>query len=728
MNPKQVEILAPAGSYESMVAAIAAGADAVYIGGSRFGARAYAENLGEDRMLEAIDYAHLHGCSLYMTVNTLVKEEELGELFDYLRPYYEWGLDAVIVQDMGVFACIQRHFPDLPIHASTQMTITGPYGAKLLADLGASRVVTARELSLEEIAMIREQTDVEIESFVHGALCYCYSGQCLMSSMIGGRSGNRGRCAQPCRLPYDVRRENKVLNPGNEKYVLSLKDLCTLDIIPDMLEAGVYSMKIEGRMKSPRYTAGVVSMYRKYVDRYLKEGRKGYHVDPKDRQMLLELFDRGGFTEGYYRSHNGADMVVKKEKPAFRQGNEALFLYLDEAYVEAKKQEAVEGKVSLKEGEPARLWLSCREQEIEISGDMVQSAQKQPLTVEKLEKQLKKTGNTPFFFEKLDCSIAGNVFLPVQALNELRRAGLEQLEENILQPYRRKSKILSSVSGKTELVLESQEERRQLNVLLEQPQGLSEVLCCEEVTEVMIESEGFAPDSWEETVKACHKAGKQCVLALPAIFRTEAVQYFQRAEEILMRAGFDKMLVRSLEEVAWMREKELSMPMIFDHNLYTYNHQALLKLKEQGAVRQTLPLELNSRELLQRGGAQEELIVYGYLPVMVSAQCIKKTVSGCNRKPELLYLKDRMGKELPVKNHCAFCYNTIYNVSPLSLNGQSRVIHKLNAAAVRLQFTIETPEEIKKILRVFADEMIHGKDVEEPVPEFTRGHWKRGVE
>ena len=323
------EILAPAGSFESMKAAVAAGADAVYIGGSKFGARAFADNLDEERMKEAIDYVHLHGRSIYMTVNTLVKERELSELYDYLLPYYRQGLDAVIVQDMGVFAFIREQFPDLPVHASTQMTVTGAPGARLIGDLGASRIVTARELSLEEIEEIYRETGAEIESFVHGALCYCYSGQCLFSSMIGGRSGNRGRCAQTCRLPFDVRRGHQVLNRKSERYVLSLKDLCTLDILPDILEAGVFSLKIEGRMKSPRYTAGVVSIYRKYVDLYMKTGRKGYRVDPEDRKLLLDLFDRGGQTEGYYRQHNGRDMVVLKEKPAFRSENRELYDYLD---------------------------------------------------------------------------------------------------------------------------------------------------------------------------------------------------------------------------------------------------------------------------------------------------------------------------------------------------------------------------------------------------------------
>ena len=395
MKQRQVEVLAPAGSFESMKAAIAAGADAVYIGGSQFGARAYADNLDEDHMLEAINYAHLHGASLYMTVNTLVKEKELDSLFDYLNPYYMAGLDAVIVQDMGVFTYIREHFPDLDIHASTQMTITGAEGASLLKKMGASRVVTARELSLEEIARIHREVGVEIESFVHGALCYCYSGQCLLSSLIGGRSGNRGRCAQPCRLPYDVRKDDHSCQPRDERYVMSLKDLCVLDILPDILEAGVYSLKIEGRMKSPRYTAGVVSIYRKYVDRYLKSGRKGYHVDPRDKKILLDLFDRGGFTDGYYVQHNGRDMVALKEKPAFRQGNQELFEYLDAAYVNAELKEPVTGSLVVEEGKPVSLVLSCIDPDgenvtVQTEGTVVMTAQNQPMTEDKLRKQIQK--------------------------------------------------------------------------------------------------------------------------------------------------------------------------------------------------------------------------------------------------------------------------------------------------------------------------------------------------
>ena len=739
MKPR-VEILAPAGSWESMAAAIHAGADAVYMGGSRFGARAYADNPEEDRFLEAIDYAHLHGCRLYMTVNTLVKERELKDLGDFLVPYYKRGLDAVIVQDMGVFAYVRKRFPDLPVHASTQMTVTGYHGARILKELGASRVVTARELSLEEIAKIRDEVDIEIESFVHGALCYCYSGQCLLSSLIGGRSGNRGRCAQPCRLPYDVRLAPGREKPGgssarkpDERYVLSLKDLCTLDILPDIIEAGVCSLKIEGRMKSPRYTAGVVSIYRKYVDRYLEHGRKGYRVDPADRNMLLELFDRGGFTDGYYKQHNGRDMVALREKPSFREGNQALFDRLDAEYVEKKTQEPIYGKVTLAEGQPACLMLEYRREgmpgqiQVEVQGELVQTAQNQPITEEKLVKQMKKTGGTPFTFTRLEAEVSGSCFMPVQALNELRRNGLEKLTEAILEPYRRELRIIASRSAAT-VITTGEAEPLRIHVSLENPDALDLAAGHPDVGAVYLDAAGFGADGWAASAAVCHKHGKQCALVMPHIFRSEAETYFREHLPELVEAGFDELVIRSMEEVGFLKEAGVSIPMVFDSGMYVMNHLALFQMMRLGASRLTLPLELNSRELEDLGCRRAELIGYGYLPAMVSAQCIMRTVSGCKKTPGLLMMKDRTGKELPVKNHCRFCYNTIYNPSPLSLLGQEKMVERLDPAVLRLSFTIETPQQVGAVIDAYADHFLRGQDTPSPIAEFTRGHMKRGVE
>ena len=762
MGKRNVEILAPAGSFESMVAAVNAGADAVYIGGSRFGARAYANNLDEEMMIRAIDYVHLHGAKIYMTVNTLVKEKELPDLYEYLKPYYEAGLDAVIVQDLGVFRYVREHFPKMDIHVSTQMTVTGKYSASKLKEMGAVRVVPARELTLGEIREIYDETGLEIETFVHGALCYCYSGQCLFSSLIGGRSGNRGRCAQPCRLPFDVVRDGRYINKKNEKYVLSLKDLCTLDLIPDILEAGVCSLKIEGRMKSPRYTAGVVSMYRKYVDMYLKNGRNGYKVDPADKRMLLDLFDRGGQSDGFYRVHNGRDMVVLKEKPAFREGNQELFDRLDRLYVDAVKKEKIQGTAYFEVGKPARLTLTAeltgRAAENEtcdtklasaasmicwVDGDIVEEAKNAPMDEARIRKQLMKTGDSPFEFEKLDITIKGNIFVPVQALNSMRREALEGLEKGLLQGHKRQVEDTeedgSNLKALTRCTMQSadtmEEQKKEFSALVNSKEQFEAAFgrMAEWIESganasygIYLASEEFDANGWKTLADRCHDAGISCYLMLPRIFRTHAERYFLKNLELLKNAGFDAFGVAAMEEPGFMQKYVPGAKLFFDHGMYTFNSVASGMMDEYGADRKTIPVELNGREITERGG-NDEMIIYGYLPMMVSANCIKKTTEGCTGKPELLFLKDRKGKEMPVRNQCRFCYNTIYNESPMSLLGLSEEVERFEPSVLRLNFTIEDRIETEKILTAFHAEYMEGRKAA-PLANFTRGHFKRGVE
>ena len=748
---KRAELLAPAGSFASLKAAVAAGADAVYMGGARFGARAYAQNADQDEMIAAIEYAHLHGCRLYMTVNTLFKENELGELYEYLLPYYKAGLDGVIVQDLGALSFIREHFPGIELHASTQMTITSVYGAKELKRLGCCRVVPAREVSLEEIRRIYDETGMDIETFVHGALCYCYSGQCLMSSLIGGRSGNRGRCAQPCRLPYRVygQENGTAVNKEDQKCVLSMKDLCTLDILPQILEAGVFSLKIEGRMKSPRYTAGVVRIYRKYLDRYLEYGSEGYYVEPEDKKELLDLFDRGGFTSGYYTRHNGRDMIALKEKPEFRETNKELFDFLDREYVETEKKEPVEGYAYLAEGLPSVLTLTCGDISVTVSGQEPQAAKNQPMTREKVIRQLGKTGATAFEFTELEAEVCGALFLPVQALNELRREGFEALTEAIQNQWRRKAPETGEVQNGADsgekssraagcagpVPDESAGKRPMyLTVSAETGDQLSAALAVPEVRRICLDASSFQPERWAEFVQLIHQAGKECYLTLPHIFRTHAIGFFRTYRSCLEQAGFDGLLIRAFEEIQWMREEQISFSASFDASVYAWNHGAVHTLKEEQAAFITAPWELNSRELepvfeaCRREGLPAELIVYGRAPMMVSAQCITKTVKGCSKCPSLLWMKDRTGARLPVQNHCAFCYNTILNPLPVSLHGCADSVKRLAPEGLRLCFTIETGEETKAVLNAFAAEFIRGENAEPPFTEFTRGHFRRGVE
>ena len=668
-----------------------------------------------------------------------------------MLPYYKAGLDGVIVQDLGALSFIREHFPGIELHASTQMTITSVYGAKELKRLGCCRVVPAREVSLEEIRRIYDETGMDIETFVHGALCYCYSGQCLMSSLIGGRSGNRGRCAQPCRLPYRVYEQEKgtAVNKEDQKCVLSMKDLCTLDILPQILEAGVFSLKIEGRMKSPRYTAGVVRIYRKYLDRYLEYGSEGYYVEPEDKKELLDLFDRGGFTSGYYTRHNGRDMIALKEKPEFRETNKELFDFLDREYVETEKKEPVEGYAYLAEGLPSVLTLTCGDISVTVSGQEPQAAKNQPMTREKVIRQLGKTGATAFEFTELEAEVCGALFLPIQALNELRREGFEALTEAIHNQWRRKAPEAGEVQNGADsgekssraagcagpVPDESAGKRPMyLTVSAETGDQLSAALAVPEVRRICLDASSFQPERWAEFVQLIHQAGKECYLTLPHIFRTHAIGFFRTYRSCLEQAGFDGLLIRAFEEIQWMREEQISLSASFDASVYAWNHGAVHTLKEEQAAFITAPWELNSRELepvfeaCRREGLPAELIVYGRAPMMVSAQCITKTVKGCSKCPSLLWMKDRTGARLPVQNHCAFCYNTILNPLPVSLHGCADSVKRLAPEGLRLCFTIETGEETKAVLNAFAAEFIRGENAEPPFTEFTRGHFRRGVE
>lgn len=421
-----MELLAPAGSYESLVAAVNAGADAVYMGGPRFGARAYADNPDTDRFIDGITYAHRYGAKVYMTVNTLFKPDEISELAEYIRPYYCAGVDAVLVQDLGALKILRETYPKLEIHASTQMTVANVYSAKLLKELGLTRVVPARELSLAEIKKIRDEVGIEVETFIHGALCYCYSGQCLMSSLIGGRSGNRGRCAQPCRLEYSVKGYDEPFT------LLSLKDLCSIDILPQLAAAGIDSLKIEGRMKSPRYTAGVTEVWRKYIDLLEREGAENYRVNPKDKKMLSDLFDRGGFTDGYYFEHNGQDMMAWNERRDRFGQNEELYSYLDEKYVNVIRKLQIKGAITIRQDRSIQLSaIASGHKPCAVKAGKPDKAINRALTEDDIRKQMEKTGGTIFEWEELTVDTDGESFVPMGALNEMRRTVLTALQKEI---------------------------------------------------------------------------------------------------------------------------------------------------------------------------------------------------------------------------------------------------------------------------------------------------------
>ncbi len=801
---KKVEILAPAGSYESLKAAIAAGADAVYIGGTRFGARAFADNLSEEKLLEVIDYVHLHGRKIYLTVNTLLKEQELqNELYQYLLPYYKQGLDAVIVQDLGVLKFIKEQFPRLPIHASTQMTITDLLGAKFMQDQGVERVVTAREMNIREIREIADHTDLEIESFVHGALCYCYSGQCLYSSLIGGRSGNRGQCAQPCRLPYKVK-----ANSSEAKYILSLKDICTLEYIPELIESGIHSFKIEGRMKKPEYVALVTKMYRKYVDLYMEQKKRGiekeFKIDPKDKEKLLDLYNRGGSHGGYYHKKNGRDMIsidrpnhagvpaakivkyngkemlgkaiidlmpgdviefpvtkkdgksenytlanavkkgqtfsifmrsrldVQKDMIVNRTRNESLIREIQETIINKRIKEKIKGKLILSKGISAKLILTYGDITVEVNGKEAESAKNQPIDTKTVEKQIRKTGNTEFEFEDLKIEIHGDLFVPMQNLNELRRMGLEALENAILSSYRRNAEKepLIEVCEKCHY-LEEKPVKKDLYVYVEETEQFDVAVCVKSVSRIYLDVNALK-NIWTHSqvtglIAAARQNDKEIYLAFPHIFRSDTKKVFESNYEQFLSCGFDGVLIRNMESFQFLKEHKYEGKIVTDHNLYHFNKQAKAFWEKAGIDSFTAPFELNYKELNDVGLENGELIIYGYQPMMVSAQCVLNTTKGCQKKKDRLTFMDRYHKSFTVKNLCDYCYNVIYNTAPLSLADQKKEIDELGPKAVRLHFTIENAAETRTILNLFEDVFIRENEFRETEFEFTRGHFKRGI-
>lgn len=712
----KIELLSPAGTYESLKAAINAGADAVYLGGTRFGARAYAGNLSDEELLKAIDYVHIHGKRLYLTLNTLLKNKEIdNELYDYLRPLYEQGLDAVIVQDLGIVSFVKSYFPNLPIHASTQMSVMGVYGVKVLEDLGISRVVTARELSLAEIGEIKENSSIEIEDFVHGALCYGYSGMCLLSSMLGGRSGNRGRCAQPCRLPYDVLRKGKAVNKGDEQYVLSPRDICTIEILPEIIKAGVTSLKIEGRMKSVEYTAGVTSIYRKYIDKFIRYGSENYTVEKEDLNNLLELYSRSGKSTGYYKQHNGRNMITLN-KPGYISKTSEF------SVPDRKKQ--LNCCIDILKDKLVQIKVSDKLLSVTMNGNIPSGSVNKPLTDEVVRKQINKTGGSEYCFDKIEINLDDGLFLPIQELNSLRREALDKFTLNFLKKYKRK----------VENIYVNDTEKQQFDVSLlkvscyvENPGQFDAVCKVKNVSEIYINYSCIDLAAIDKFVNQAHQNDKKLFLSLPFIFRSAAAAFFDKYINILQKSELDGYVIKNIDELGYFREKD-SRLFIFDYHMYALNNQAKRMLDYWNPYRITLPLELNYKELKEMECNSGEMIVYGYLPLMISAGCIRKTLNNCSKNEEVLYLKDRYNKKFMVKNSCDLCYNTIYNSEPVSLLGVSDNVKSLNPGAVRLNFTEEKPEETVEILNEFIDVFIKEKSDFNEINSFTRGHFKRGIE
>lgn len=724
---QRVELLAPAGNYEAFIGAINAGADAVYLGGEKFGARAYADNFSTEEICNALHIAHFMGRKIYLTVNTLMKESELEELYDYLLPFYEAGLDGVIVQDMGVFCYIRDHFKDLALHASTQMTLTGVRGASFLKSRGAVRIVPARELSLAEIRKIKEQTGMEIECFIHGAMCYCYSGQCLFSSILGGRSGNRGRCAQPCRLPYQILEGQQAIT--GETYPLSLKDMCTLRQIPKLIEAGIDSFKIEGRMKKPEYAAGVTALYRKYIDRYYQYGIENYQVEEEDLNKLSNLYIRSEIQTGYYERHNGREMITL-HKPNYIGSDENLLNQIRTEYLHDPAKMPVKMLADAIVGEPLKLQIIGDQYSVTVMGDVVEQAQKLPMQPDDIRKQLLKTGNSCVTVSECNIHIKGDVFVPVRSLNLIRREAVDAFEQQVICGNgfttvrdTRNKQTSTSIETKT------YDNRQQMidctvstyNQLL----AVTEFPC----RRIYIDSDLYLKEHEQISRLCSKKTGYEYALMLPYVIRARDNAYLNRLETALRQDGtmIQGFLIRNLEELAYVRNLPGNYAIIPDVGLYNFNSESI-RFWTQYSSEFYLPYELNAKEasVLTRKAAHmnmaSAMVIYGRIPMMISSNCLKKTSDRCIREKDgsILQssLKDRYGTIFPVETNCEHCYNIIYNSVPYSLHLKQKEIEKIAADVLRYDFTMESDLECRAVLS--------GENF--PFAEYTTGHLKRGIE
>ncbi len=753
---KRIELLAPCGNYESFLAAANAGADAVYLGGKQFGARAYADNFSGEELIKTIYQAHLSGMKVYMTVNTLLKEQEMETLCEYLYPFYEAGLDGVIVQDMGALCLLRKNFPELELHASTQMTITGAYGASCLKSLGCSRIVPARELSLDEIRTIKEKVSIEVETFIHGAMCYCYSGQCLMSSMIGGRSGNRGRCAQPCRLPYRV--------AGKEGYFLSLKDMNTLEHLPALIEAGIDSFKIEGRMKRPEYVAGVVSVYRKYIDCYYEErdkadtGKRKFVVLPEDKRIVSGLYIRGETGNGYYDKARGRDMVTIK-KPGYNEVDAALLKRLREKYIRELPGVPIRMAVKCRVGEPlrgeVRVFLpehhngntdrlngkesgmsekeALREVCLTVFGPVVERADNREISEEEIRAQMVRTGGTPFMVSDCRAELGENCFVPVKWLKELRRNLLEEIyiacggrtrkkkacpENTAAADDREKGMAIGNFCRKKSPDLP-------ILTAVVQTGGQFQVLF-DKIQKRLEESKGEHWKSpWkeylivdadllleDEKIRAALFAGEvYWGIKCPVIIRKQDEAFLKKLRALIEEGKPDILYCATIDVLAWVKSISWQGEIAGEASLYAWNREACF-FWEKELDRISVPMELKSteiRDICMAGGDSEtqkscpsEAFVYGRTALMISANCIKLTTGQCDKnRRRYTECKDRLGNIFPIYTDCAHCYNVIYNCLPFSAHENLWMFWQDGIRSFRMEFTLETGEQAGQIWQTF---------------------------
>ena len=770
----------------------------MYLGGERFGARAYADNFSTEEIIRAIGQAHVLDRKVYLTANVLTREEELPELVSFVSQLDEAGLDGVIVQDLGVLSALHEACPDLPLHASTQLSVTSAEAVRILRRFGVKRVVPARELSLKEIETLRAEDAamssecMEIEAFIHGAMCYSYSGRCLMSSFLGGRSGNRGRCAGTCRLPYRILDENKKpAGPDARKkevWPLSMKDMCVLSILPELIDAGIDSFKIEGRMKKPVYAAGVTAVYRKYIDRFYEWTQAGrpapWKVEEEDLDMLRSLYIRTELGTGYYHAKNGRNLVTIG-KPGYAGTDAALEEEIRRKYLDRLPSRAVTGRAVFRIGEPARLAVALSADapespaaslaEAEAAGAVVQPAsgkshdggrtQGPPQQDRRQHVYFLLSGNRDGrqYFPSCECRQCPSPGGPGRAAGQdaagcpkaetaqgsaVSGGGAEKDSRGPAEdgggqkarhaggsPRPEKQELWALVSTR-----EQMEAARAAGcecILVDGdlgPSGPAENTFSAQKTQNGNNS-GVEYD--EQGRNVCKKIRYVCVL--PPVFRVNNRERIRQQILSASRRGYSGILVRTLEELSLALQEGYEGEIIADSSLYSWNSRAMGALAAD-CSRIVCSLELNQGAVLDAvraadSGDRQEILnrivlpVYGRIPMMESAGCVRKTEKLCSKKDGFWYLEDRRGMQLPVRCRCGVCANTIYNAVPLSLHQFAGRGLYSKVPVHMCMFTTEDREQTRRILQYFGS-LRNGrqkKAARPPFDQFTNGHYKTGA-
>ena len=694
-----MELLAPAGSMEALRAAVCNGADAVYLGADTFNARINARNFSAADLQEAVVYCHVRGVKVHLTLNTLVLDREMPRAAELIRLAASCGVDAFIVQDLGMVSLCRQLAPDVPIHASTQMSIHSLEGVMEAAALGCSRVVLARELPAEEIAHICKRSPVEIEVFVHGALCMCYSGQCYLSSVIGRRSGNRGQCAQPCRLPYGYGRFEST------RYPLSLKDNCLAGELDELRRMGVASIKIEGRMKRPEYVAIVTRAYRTVLN--------GGKLTPSDLQELETAFSRQGFTDGYFRGQTGSDMFGRRQEG---EDTADLFASARATYEQGEPQRiGVRFYAMIRRGEPAQLAVEdpdgnlCR-----TRGPVPEQAVYRSLTPQDLEQQLKKTGGTPYLCTAVRPSLDPDLMLPASAINAMRRDVIAELtaKRGRAAPAR----------------LNAYDEPPRYDGIAGEPQLTIAVRTAGQITSRMLSMKPtvlYVPLSeLAEHPDLPQRVGVETQLAaiLPRVIWSGELAPVARQLRTVYEMGVRQVLAGNLGQLHIARAAGFAVRGDFGLNIV--NSRAMRYLREQGLDSQLLSFELTLPQIRDISKAvPAELLIYGRLPLMLMENCVMKNRTGiCACQTGTVRLVDRVGEEFPIVKDPGTCRNVLLNGKKLYLLDKKDALRGMGLWALRLQFTTENPGEIDKVLMDYQGRAVFDAG------SYTRGLYSRGVE